>query len=194
MPKVTFTARWVTAVQLPAVTQVDYFDSKPPSLGLRVTPHGRKSWFVMYRSSGRLRGDGPPPGLQIDIVPAQQTKNGLAHRVPLSPPALALLQAMQATSHGSPWVFPSPTRHQQPLGKLQTVAQRLVAVSGIAFVPHDLRRTAASHMTSRGIPRFVVAKILNHVEPGVTKVYDRHSYDAEKHQALDAWGARSWPW
>jgi hypothetical protein len=43
---------------------------------------------------------------------------------------------------------------------------------------------------SLGIPRFVVAKILNHVEPDVTKVYDRHSYDAEKRQALEAWGRK----
>ena len=31
---------------------------------------------------------------------------------------------------------------------------------------------------------------LNHVEPGVTAVYDRYGYDQEKRQALDAWGAR----
>ena len=54
--------------------------------------------------------------------------------------------------------------------------------------PHDLRRTAASHMTSSGINRLVVSKILNHAEPGVTPVYDRHSYDREKREALDAWG------
>jgi hypothetical protein len=45
-------------------------------------------------------------------------------------------------------------------------------------------------MTSMGISRLVVAKILNHAEPGITKVYDRHSYDAEKRQALEAWGAK----
>jgi hypothetical protein len=45
-------------------------------------------------------------------------------------------------------------------------------------------------MTSMGISRLVVAKILNHAEPGVTKVYDRHSYDAEKRLALEAWGDR----
>ena len=33
----------------------------------------------------------------------------------------------------------------------------------------------------------MIGKILNHAEPGVTAVYDRHSYDAEKRQALDAW-------
>jgi hypothetical protein len=40
-------------------------------------------------------------------------------------------------------------------------------------------------MASAGVPRLVVAKILNHVETGVTAVYDRHSYDAEKRAALD---------
>jgi hypothetical protein len=53
-----------------------------------------------------------------------------------------------------------------------------------------LRRTAASLMTGMGIPRLVVGKILNHVEPGVTKVYDRHSYDKEKREALESWGKR----
>ncbi len=41
-----------------------------------------------------------------------------------------------------------------------------------------------------GIHRFTVSKILNHAERGVTAVYDRHSYDHEKRQALDVWGAR----
>ncbi len=60
--------------------------------------------------------------------------------------------------------------------------------SKVDFVPHDLRRTAASHMTSMGITRLVVKKILNHVEADVTAVYDRYSYDNEKRHALDAWG------
>lgn len=58
---------------------------------------------------------------------------------------------------------------------------------GVDFRGHDLRRTAASLMASAGVPRLVVAKILNHVETGVTAVYDRHSYDAEKRAALDLW-------
>lgn len=36
----------------------------------------------------------------------------------------------------------------------------------------------------------VVSKILNHVETGVTAVYDHHSYDLEKRAALDFWGKR----
>jgi hypothetical protein len=45
-------------------------------------------------------------------------------------------------------------------------------------------------MTSMGISRLVVQKILNHVETGVTSVYDRHSYDAEKKDALEKWAKR----
>jgi hypothetical protein len=45
-------------------------------------------------------------------------------------------------------------------------------------------------MTAIGISRLVVSKILNHVEQGITAVYDRHSYDSEKRDALSRWGQR----
>ena len=41
-----------------------------------------------------------------------------------------------------------------------------------------------------GIGRFVVGRVLNHLETGITATYDRHSYDREKRMALNAWGAR----
>ncbi len=43
-------------------------------------------------------------------------------------------------------------------------------------------------ITGLGVSRLVVSKILNHVESGITAVYDRHSYAAEKRHALDLWG------
>ena len=42
-------------------------------------------------------------------------------------------------------------------------------------------------MTGLGVQRLVVGKILNHVERGITAVYDRHAYDAEKRGALVRW-------
>ncbi|MCZ6874001.1 MAG: integrase arm-type DNA-binding domain-containing protein [bacterium] len=38
----------------PKKGQADYFDAKPPNLGLRVSSHGPKSRFIMYRTAGRL--------------------------------------------------------------------------------------------------------------------------------------------
>jgi integrase len=59
------------------------------------------------------------------------------------------------------------------------------------FTPHDIRRTVATFLTSElGVPRLVVSKILNHVEHGVTKVYDRASYDQDKRLALERWAVR----
>jgi hypothetical protein len=38
--------------------------------------------------------------------------------------------------------------------------------------------------------RALLRQVLNHAEPGVTAVYDRHSYDAEKKDALDKWATK----
>jgi integrase len=88
-----------------------------------------------------------------------------------------------------PWVFPS-IEGDGPVTTLQKAIRRIRRDTKLDFRPHDLRRTAASHMTGMGINRLSVAKILNHAEREVTAVYDRHSYDQEKQQALEAWGAR----
>jgi len=87
------------------------------------------------------------------------------------------------------YVFPSP-KGDSHIENVQKAIQRVKKNTGMQFVGHDLRRTAASMMTGMGIPRLTVGKILNHVEPGVTSVYDRHSYDKEKREALEAWSKR----
>jgi integrase len=123
-------------------------------------------------------------------IPAHITKNGLSHRVPLNMPAQEMLQTVRMTTGNGQWVFPSRRHTGEPFVSLQKPMSRVREISGVSFVWHDLRRTAASHMTSMGIPRLVVSKILNHVEPGVTRVYNRHSYDAEKREALEMWGRK----
>lgn len=124
-------------------------------------------------------------------VPAEIAKNGIAHRVPLSGLALSILEKARALSTGSV-VFPSP-RGDRPMSPtaLSHALRKNLETLGIADAhPHDLRRTAASHMTMLGHNRLVVSKVLNHVEGGVTAVYDRHSYDPEKKAALDAWAQK----
>jgi integrase len=122
-------------------------------------------------------------------IPAEVAKNGMAHRVPLSPQSLALLDEIRPLGKGSEWVFPG-ARGDGHRVAIHKAHNRIRHRAGVAFVPHDLRRTAASFMTGMGISRLVVSRILNHAEPGVTAVYDRHSYDFEKCAALDAWSKR----
>jgi integrase len=128
-------------------------------------------------------------------IPGERAKNGLAHRVPLSAPVLEILRPLEVEADKrdpkSPWVFASTRRSPlKPIEHAQKAVERVRQRSGVEFRGHDLRRTAASLMVGAGVPRLVVSKILNHVEQGVTAVYDRHSYDAEKRAALDAWGLR----
>jgi len=122
-------------------------------------------------------------------IPPEKSKNGLAHRVPLSSPALRILEGIKAPEKSSKYVFPSPKGNSH-IANIQKAIERSRYRSGVEFRGHDLRRTAASLMTGMGISRLTVAKILNHAERGATATYDRHSYDHEKRQALDAWGTR----
>jgi integrase len=49
---------------------------------------------------------------------------------------------------------------------------------------HDLRRTARSLMSRAGVRPDIAERVLGHAIPGVEGVYDRHSYSAEKADAL----------
>ena len=107
--------------------------------------------------------------------------------------ALGILKDAEGLGGNRRWVFPSPRTNGGITSRsVDQALQRNLATLEVAhFTPHDLRRTASSKMTGDlGISRLTVSKILNHVERGVTAVYDRHSYDKEKRQALDAWGRR----
>jgi integrase len=56
------------------------------------------------------------------------------------------------------------------------------------FTPHDLRRTAASHIRRLGFGRDTVSLILNHTVRGVLAHYDHYQGLKEKTDALEAWG------
>ncbi len=120
-------------------------------------------------------------------LPAGRSKNKLSHRIPLGPQALALSCInFKAEADESPYVFSGA--RGGPISNLSKAMRALRVHGELAdFRFHDLRRTAASHMTGIGVPRLVVAKILNHVEHEITAVYDRHSYDGDKQRALLAW-------
>lgn len=121
-------------------------------------------------------------------IPPERSKNKLSHRVPLAETALTILKNLKARREQaehekekqSPFVLYGARRTRDQHDAAQTFRLK-------DFTGHDLRRTAASLMAGGGTSRLVVSKILNHVESGVTAVYDRHSYDPEKRVALDAW-------
>jgi integrase len=55
---------------------------------------------------------------------------------------------------------------------------------------HDLRRTFATNLAALGVPVHVTEKALNHVSGttgGIVAVYQRHTYEKEIREAMDAW-------
>jgi integrase len=127
-------------------------------------------------------------------IPKERTKNGRAHRVPLSPLAKQLIQGAGKTNY----LFPS-SRKRGPDGEQIPIAPRALtnaitknrsSFSTDRFSTHDLRRTAATRMAELGISRFDISKVLNHTDHQVTAIYDRHSYDQEKKRALAKWGRK----
>jgi integrase len=125
-------------------------------------------------------------------IPAARSKNKNAHRVPLSSLACDLLGQVQELGKGSLWLFPSPRSDglMAPAAVSHAMRNNLSRLGIDNATPHDLRRTAASHMTEMGIPRLVVSKVLGHSDGSVTAIYDRFEYWPQKKQALDAWAQR----
>lgn len=126
------------------------------------------------------------------IIPPEAHKADKRHAVPLSGPALDVLAGLEPLNAGGEYVFPSPRREAQPIGRLGSLLERLrEAVSFEDWQFRDLRRTVATRMAEDlKISRLHIAKVLGHEVPGVTGVYDRASYEAEKREALERWGRR----
>lgn len=125
-------------------------------------------------------------------IPAENTKPGRSHTVPLSPQALEVLEPLQEL--GSRYVFPSPSPRAKggPIRWLSKATERLKEECGFVFRAHDLRRTATTMLADLGTSEETLRKILNHKSgsTGVTAIYDRADRKEDVRQALFAWGAK----
>jgi len=119
-------------------------------------------------------------------LPATRSKTGQEHLIPLSPTAVTLLRSLPVDSR-SEFVFTGGRIGRAVANPQKWIVRIRERAKLVDFRFHDLRRTAASGMTAIGVDRLTVSKILNHAEGGVTKVYDRHSYDKEKRAAIIKW-------
>ena len=127
-------------------------------------------------------------------LPAERSKNGRAHEVPLSKQAVVILNQAKKLAGDSAFAFPS-IRPGKPMrqSSLSHALGRSEYFGLEHFSPHDLRRSATTHMTGEGcgVSRFVVERVLNHTDRTVTgRHYDLYEYRSEKRAALTVWGSR----
>jgi integrase len=125
-------------------------------------------------------------------IPAEFSKNKKSHRVPLSPMALEIVTDALETSSGQ-WVFPA-IRDGRTAFDYQTIHKVIrklrKSTDGASWSSHDLRRTVTTSLASAEVPTETTSKILNHRQPGVTSIYNRHHYDGQKRRALDMWAQK----
>jgi integrase len=136
---------------------------------------------------------------ELWTLPGYRTKNGKPQLVPLSEPAITVLDDIS----GSNWprqglVF--STTGNTPVSGFSKVKRRLDELMeeqlvDDAFVPwrsHDIRRTVATGLQRLGVRFEVTEAVLNHVSgarSGIAGVYQRYDWAAEKRAALDAWAS-----
>lgn len=121
-------------------------------------------------------------------IPAADTKNDDAHRVPLTDSVLKILRA-RLRRDDDRYMF-SSNGHASVAARAKKAAANLSRGLSFKFRAHDLRRTAASFMAEAGVDRMHIAHVLNHrsvTRSTVTAIYDRHHYDKEKRAALETW-------
>jgi integrase len=129
-------------------------------------------------------------------IPSDRAKNGAAHLVPLSPPAIAIVKSLLA-SHKSGKLIPArgnwdagPSGFSKAMTRIRAALETVVAEPVPHWTLHDLRRTLATGMQRLGVRLEVTEAVLNHLSgsrAGIVGVYQRHNYFEEKGIALKAW-------
>jgi integrase len=130
-------------------------------------------------------------------LPAERTKNGRQHLIPMSVPVRDILEA-QPRRAGRELVFgfgQGPfsgwSKAKGELDERIAEARKKAKAKPMpAWVLHDLRRSAATGMAILGTQPHVVEAVLNHVfgsKSGVAGIYNLSTYEPEKRQALDIW-------
>ena len=101
----------------------------------------------------------------------EDTKNGLTHVVPMSPPVKAMLQErFNDRSKHSKWVFPAK-RGDGYLIEPRKQIEKITQITGVKFTSHDLRRTFATVADSYGLDHQLIKRSLNHKTQDITEGY-----------------------
>lgn len=167
------------------------------ALALKILLHTgqRVSEVTQAHKSEFNREDG------IWTLPAERTKNGRLHRLPLTRRVWSYVDEAFSLSGNSFWLFPSPviSRNGTPAGmkpigstSLNHSLSKISKSCGLQDLrPHDFRELMATQMASRGVSELHIDTILNHVRGSViARHYNRYMYEKEKLMAFNKWEER----
>ena len=117
------------------------------------------------------------------------TKNKQLHITPLSKQAMALVERL--LKQDGEFLIKTGRTGDKPVNGFSKAKAQLDRLSGVQdWKFHDIRRTVATNLSKLGVDRFLLQRIVNHTDSGVTAIYDRYSYLEEKREALQRWADR----
>ena len=122
----------------------------------------------------------------IWIIPGDRMKTGIEHRVPLSAPALSIIENMPRID-GSDYVFPGG-RHKRPLSNMACL-KLLERMGHSDITVHGFRSTFRDWAAEQtAYPREVAERALAHsVRDKVEAAYQRRDLFDKRHQLMKAW-------
>jgi len=124
------------------------------------------------------------------IKPSHHTKQKRTEHLPLSAPALALLNEMRAqTDPSARYLFPgdAPDKPLQGITKFWRGIKEQVGLQDYRL--HDNRHTHASHLVSSRLSLEIVGRLLGHTNPLTTKRY-AHLADSPLRAAAQRFGSK----
>lgn len=127
-------------------------------------------------------------------IPAEHSKNGRAHLVPLSGAAIAQFEALHRLSGRTRYVLPADSGDAPIEAKLITrslarCVPRLRRLGVAPFTLHDLRRTCRTGLSRVGVRPDIAERVLNHSPGRLVATYDVHEHLEERRAALERWAA-----
>jgi integrase len=123
------------------------------------------------------------PGAPVEKLGWPGTKNAQNHRVWLPAAAKELIAELSDGDTG----FVFANERGKPV-RLERTMQDICARLGVKekVTPHDLRRTHGTMIAKLRFGRDAMNRVQNHKEGGIADVYDRHDYEEENQQIMEA--------
>jgi integrase len=173
--------RWVKPTELPALAK---------AINNEKNLYGKNAlWLYLLlgvRRDELLRAKWEDVDWERKELRIPETKAGRVHYVPLSNPALILLENLPKQK-GNPYVLPGnkPGHHLVNIEKIWRRVRKAAGVEDVRL--HDLRRTLGSWLAQSGNSLHLIGRVLNHSSQSTTAIYARFAQDNVR-EALEAHG------
>ncbi|WP_273823046.1 tyrosine-type recombinase/integrase [Pseudomonas asplenii] len=124
------------------------------------------------------------------FIPAEHTKTGVEHRLPLTDQVRFLLMAYREIqrNQGYEGQFLFPGRQGKPMSEVKAW-EVFAAISQGEWTSHDLRKLARTGWADLGVDHLVGELLINHAMGHNVKVYIQSDIMARKREALEKWHA-----